>query len=103
MHKVNFFPIGNADCCRIDLENGKKILFDYAQMRNAEDPTDKRIDLAQELREDLQDNRRDGYDVVAFTHLDNDHICGANDFFWFQHAGKYQGEGRAKIQTLWVP
>jgi hypothetical protein len=103
MHKLNLFPLGNADCCRIDLENGKKLLFDFAHMRCADDPTDKRIDLAKTLREDLYDNRRDGYDVVAFTHLDNDHICGASDFFWFQHAAKYQGEGRAKIETLWVP
>ena len=46
MHKLNFFPLGNADCCRIDLQNGKKLLFDYAHMRCAEDPTDKRIDKA---------------------------------------------------------
>jgi hypothetical protein len=103
MHKLNFFPLGNADCCRIDLENGKKLLFDYAHMRCAEDTTDKRIDLAKTLREDLYDSRRDGYDMVAFTHLDNDHICGASEFFWFQHAAKYQDQDRAKIDTLWIP
>ena len=25
MHKLNFFPLGNADCCRIDLDGGQKI------------------------------------------------------------------------------
>jgi hypothetical protein len=28
MHKLTFFPLGNADCCRNDSEAGKKILFD---------------------------------------------------------------------------
>lgn len=27
-HKVTFFPLGNADCCRIDSEGGKKIHAD---------------------------------------------------------------------------
>ena len=43
MHKLTFFPLGNADCCRIDLEAGEKILFDYADMRCAEDDSDLRI------------------------------------------------------------
>jgi hypothetical protein len=103
MHKLSFFPLGNADCCRIDLENGKKVLFDYAHLRVSEDAEDKRIDLAQALRDDLEQSTRDGYDVVAFTHLDDDHVHGASEFFWFEHATKYQGEGRARIETLWVP
>ena len=59
--------------------------------------------MDEELREDLRAARRDGFDVVAFTHLDDDHIHGASEFFWLEHAAKYQGEGRAKIAELWVP
>lgn len=33
MHKVTFFPLGNADCTRIVLANGKRVLFDYANTR----------------------------------------------------------------------
>jgi hypothetical protein len=29
MHKVKFFPLGNADCCRIDTEVGKKRVFGF--------------------------------------------------------------------------
>ena len=36
MHTVTIFPLGNADCTRIDLQGGKKILFDYANMRVGE-------------------------------------------------------------------
>jgi hypothetical protein len=45
MHKLRFFPLGNADCCRIDLEGGEKILFDYADTRGDGNSTDLRIDL----------------------------------------------------------
>jgi len=53
MHKLTFFPLGNADCCRIDLEGGQEILFDYADTR-ADDNTDLRIDLPGELKQDLR-------------------------------------------------
>jgi hypothetical protein len=69
MHKVTFFPLGNADCSRIDSEAGKKILFDYAATRSADDEYDVRIDLASELRADLKLAKRNDYDVVALRSL----------------------------------
>ena len=103
MHKLTFFPLGNADCCLVDLDNGQKILFDYGNERDPKDENDLRIDLEKALHDDLEASERDYYEVVAFTHLDKDHICGASQFFYLEHAKKYQGEGRVKIQTLWVP
>lgn len=103
MHKVTIFNLGNADTSRIDLANGRKLLIDYANMRNVNDPTDKRIDLPVQLRADLKSVNRSYYDVVAITHLDKDHTCGASEFFELLHAGKYQGPGRIKIKELWVP
>jgi len=101
--KITVFPLGNADTTRIDLRDGRQMLVDYADMRNAADPSDKRINLPAELRKDLRAARRDAFDVVCFTHLDNDHVCGASDFFSFDHAAKYQGGERIKIKELWVP
>ena len=103
MHTFTFYPLGNADCYRIDLAKGKKLLFDYADMRCADDLSDKRIDLPTALRDDLKKADRDCYDVVAFTHFDNDHVCGAASFFELRHAKQYTGEGRIKINDLWVP
>lgn len=103
MHKMTFYHLGNADCCRIDLANGKKLLFDYANMRSPDDQYDLRADLPTLLLDDLEAARRDYYDVVAITHLDDDHIRGAADFFWFEHDEKYQGEGRVKFTEMWVP
>ena len=103
MHTVTLFPLGNADCCRIDLAGGQKILIDYANTRNSGDPSDKRVDLEQELRADLKSARRDSYDVVVFTHLDTDHFCGSTTFFELRHAAKYQGKDRIAIREMWVP
>jgi hypothetical protein len=101
--KLTFFPLGNADCCLAELAGGERLLFDYANTRCADDPQDRRIDLAAKLREDMVAAKRTSYDVVAFSHLDLDHICGASEFFHLSHAAKYQGGDRFKIDTLWVP
>lgn len=45
MHKITFYPLGNADTCKIDLECGKKLLFDYANTRNPDNEDDSRVDL----------------------------------------------------------
>ncbi|MHB8843315.1 MAG: ComEC/Rec2 family competence protein [Nitrospirota bacterium] len=103
MHKMTFYPLGCADCCRIDLENGKKLLFDYADMRNPDDKYDLRWDLPKDLRIDLELAKKNYYDVVAFSHLDEDHYKGATNFFWLEHDKKYQDDKRIKIKTLWVP
>lgn len=103
MSRLTFYPIGNADTCLIDLANGKKVLFDFADMRCGDDEDDKRIDLSATLRKDLKDSRRSGYEVFAVTHLDNDHTRKADEFFYLDHSKKYQEGDRANIGTLWVP
>jgi hypothetical protein len=103
IHRLNFFPLGNADCCRVDLDGGWQILIDYAAMRDPEDANDRRLNLSEQLRQDLTERKRDYYAVVGFTHLDDDHVHRASEFFWLEHAVKYQGPGRTKIRELWVP
>ncbi|HFD86266.1 MAG TPA: hypothetical protein ENJ35_01150 [Gammaproteobacteria bacterium] len=103
MHRITFFPLGSADCCRIDLECGKKIIFDFADTRDPEDNDDLRCDLSKELREDLEESSRDYFDVVAFSHLDKDHFKGATEFFYLEHAKKYQSDDRIKMNVMWVP
>ena len=103
MHKLTFHNLGNADSTRIDLDNGMKILIDYGDERDPNDPNDKRIDLAEALRSDLKKSGKDNFDVNVFTHLDSDHINRSSDFFEFDHAKKYQGGDRVKMPMLWVP
>lgn len=102
-HEITFYPEGNADTCLIEGEGGSLLLFDYADYHKPDDEDDLRVDLAAALREKLEASGRDGFDVVAFTHLDDDHIHGASDFFYLRHAQRYQDAGRTKIDELWVP
>ena len=103
MPKITVFPLGNADTSRIDLDNGKKILIDYANARPPGGPSDPGFDLPGALRRDLGQAGRNYYDVVAFTHLDDDHITGASEFFHFRHAQHHLRTDRIRIQELWVP
>jgi hypothetical protein len=103
MHKLTFYPVGNGDTSQLVLSNGKRILFDYHHLKKTESGEGPEINLAERLREELQEVDRDYYDVVALTHGDCDHIQGSTDFFELQHAAKYQGEDRIKIKELWVP
>lgn len=102
-HKVVFYPVGNGDTSQIVLDNGRRVLFDFCHRDKAEDDDTPEIDLKKRLRGELKDANRDDFDVVAFTHADKDHIQGSTDFFWLEHAEKYQGKDRIKIDELWVP
>jgi hypothetical protein len=103
MPSLTFYPLGNADSCRIHLANGDQILFDFGAIRDPNDANDKRCDLHEELRKDLKKAKRDSFAAVAFTHLDSDHVKGSQDFFYLEHAECYQKGERFKINELWVP
>ena len=102
-HHVKFYPVGNGDTSQIILHNGRRVLFDFCHRDKAEEADTPEIDLKASLRAELKAVDRDYFDVVAFTHADNDHIQGSTEFFELQHAKIYQGEGRIKIRELWVP
>ena len=55
------------------------------------------------MTDELKKARKDSFDVVAFSHGDKDHIENSIDFFELRYAKKYQGDGRIKIDELWVP
>lgn len=103
MHKVIFYPVGNGDTSQIALENGKRILFDFRHIKKTENGEGPEINLKKRLKEELDAVDKTSFDVVAFTHGDSDHIENSTEFFELLHAKKYQGEGRIKIDTLWVP
>ena len=90
---ITFFPEGNAECIFLELDNGKRMLMDYANMHSNES---KYTDLTESLKD------IDTFDVVMFTHPHDDHVKGAADFFCFDHAVKYQTGKRAKIKELWI-
>jgi hypothetical protein len=102
-HKMTFYPEGNADTCLVEPENGEVLLFDYADRHGDDEAARLRVNLSAALRGKLEAAGRDGFDVVAFTHLDDDHIHGVTDFFYLRHALRYQIGDRVEIDELWVP
>jgi hypothetical protein len=103
MHRVIFYPVGNGDTSQIILKNGKRILLDYRHLAKSEEGDTPEINLKARLLKELEEAKRPAFDVVAFTHGDDDHICGSTDFFELQHAEKYQGGKRVPVPELWVP
>ena len=99
--KVRLFPIGNADTCVIDA-GGRKFVFDFAAP-TPQGGEDRRVDLAKLLRSEFKEEKRDAIDVASFSHLDSDHFAGTSEFFYLEHAKKYQGPGRFHIKEMWVP
>ncbi len=93
--RITIYPLGNAETILLELSNNKRILIDYAAMRTEEEG-DKRYDITTTLV------KFSSFDVVMFSHAHEDHVKGAKDFFEFDHAEKYQGNGRVKIKELWV-
>jgi hypothetical protein len=102
MAKLVFYPIGNADSTLIHLSDNRIILKDFCNASIDADE-DNRVNLEEELRSYLSNEDRDFFDVVIFTHADNDHVLGSKDFFWFEHSSTYQGDNRIKIKELHVP
>jgi len=103
MAKLTLYPVGNGDSTLIDFADKRLMLEDFYNRRDPDDQRDKRIDLAKELRAALEARDRNEFDVVAFSHSDDDHVGGSEDFFWLEHAEKYQGDDRPRIKELWVP
>lgn len=103
MHQVVFYPVGNGDTSQIVLENGKRILLDFRHKKKTEEGECPEINLKERLKEELKAAGKTSFDVVAFTHCDKDHIENSVEFFELEHAEKYKGNGRIKIDTLWVP
>jgi glyoxylase-like metal-dependent hydrolase (beta-lactamase superfamily II) len=103
MAKMTFFPVGNGDTTLIEFGDGRLMLVDYCHRVRGEDDKEPYIDLASSLSAILADLERDDIDVVVFTHRHDDHSSGAEEFFSFDHAETYQGEGCIAIRELWVP
>lgn len=103
MPQLTFYPTGNADCCVVDLAGGEKLLFDYADVGDPDDLSDRRINLEKAIRQNLADAQRNHFEVVSFSHLDRDHICRSSDLLYLEHAQKYQGPDRVRMTEMWVP
>ena len=90
---ITFYPEGNAECILLELSNGRRMLMDYANMYSNDN---RYTDLTNTF------HNIKAFEVVMFTHPHEDHVKGASDFFYFEHADKYKSNSRVKIKELWV-
>jgi hypothetical protein len=49
--------------------------------KKSEEVGSRDFNLKKHLKDELSKEKRDYFDVVAFTHGDNDHICNSTEFF----------------------
>lgn len=98
---IEVFPLGNADTTRLILADGRRILFDFADMGRS-DSSQIEFDLENAIKDDLGSTPYN-ISVLCITHLDDDHCHGFGEVFWLEHAEKYQGDDRVKMDELWVP
>lgn len=96
------FPLGNADTTRIRLNDGRRMLFDFADMGKSSG-SDVSFDLEKDIRDDLRLGKQLGLSVLCYTHLDGDHCSGSGEVFWFSHSPALQSSNRIKFDELWVP
>ena len=100
---VTFHPLGNADCAVFRLADDRLAVFDFADMRNSDDGSDKRCDLDAELRSALRRAGQTDVAVLCVTHLDDDHCRGVGETFRLEHRNHYPGDKHIGIVELWVP
>ncbi|MGH1356541.1 MAG: hypothetical protein ACRBBS_15870 [Thalassovita sp.] len=96
------FPLGNADSTRLRLNDGRRLLFDFADMGKSSG-SDISFDLKKEIQDDLRLGKQSGLSVLCYTHLDGDHCSHSKDAFWFSHSTALQSNDRIKFDELWVP
>ena len=99
---ITSFPIGNADSTRLILADGRRLLFDFADMGKS-DGSDISFDLRAAIEDDLRAGRKSSLSVLCFTHLDRDHCFKAEDTFHWSHSPSRQSADRIKYDELWVP
>lgn len=92
-HIIKYYPVGNADCTLIKLDNGKTILVDCQILADLTDGHGKQImfdvkeDLLSELKKDSLE--RPFVDLFISTHPHDDHCKGFAENFYHGDVADY--------------
>ncbi len=108
-HIIKYYPVGNADCSLIKLDNGKTIIVDCQINGNLDDKNGKQVmfDVKTDLLKEL---KRDSYgrpfvDLFISTHPHEDHCLGFGDNFYHGDITEYdkdKNKDEIIIGELWV-
>ena len=108
-HIIKYYPVGNADCTLIKLDNGKTIIVDCQILADLTDGHGKQVmfdvkaDLLKELHKDAEG--RPYVDLFISTHPHDDHCKGfAGNFYHGDvvYYDKNKNKDEIIIEDLWI-
>lgn len=108
-HIIKYYPVGNADCTLIKLDNGKTIIVDCQILADLTDGHGKQVmfdvkaDLLKELKKDGLG--RPFVDLFISTHPHDDHCKGfARNFYHGEvdYYDKDKNKDEIIIEELWI-
>lgn len=108
-HIIKYYPVGNADCTLIKLDNGKTIIIDCQILADLTDDHGKQVmfdvkaDLLKELHKDAAG--RPYVDLFISTHPHDDHCKGFAGNFYHGDVADYDKEKNKDeiiIEELWI-
>ena len=108
-HIIKYYPVGNADCTLIKLDNGKTIIVDCQILSDLTDGHGKQVmfdvkaDLLKELKKDGLG--RPFVDLFISTHPHDDHCKGFAENFYHGEVDDYdkdKNKDEIIIEELWI-
>lgn len=108
-HIIKYYPVGNADCTLIKLDNGKTIIVDCQILEVLTDVNGKQVmfdvkaDLLNELNKDS--SGRPFVDLFISTHPHDDHCKGFGGNFYHGDVADYdkdKNKDEIIIEELWI-
>lgn len=108
-HIIKYYPVGNADCTLIKLDNGKTIIVDCQILADLTDGHGKQMmfdvkaDLLKELHKDA--TGRPYVDLFISTHPHDDHCKGFAENFYHGDVADYdkdKNKNEIIIEELWI-
>lgn len=108
-HTIKYYPVGNADCTLIKLDNGKTIIVDCQILADLTDGHGKQVmydvkaDLLKELKKD--GSGRPFVDLFISTHPHDDHCKGFEGNFYHGDVEDYDDKANKDeiiIEELWI-
>ncbi len=107
-HIINFYPVGNADCTLVKLDNGRTIIIDccFREVTKDDKGNPTMFDVKEDLLKEL--NKTNGHpyvDLYINTHPHEDHMVGFSDHFYCGDPADYDDKKDADkiiIGEMWV-
>lgn len=102
-HSIKFYPVGNGDCCLVDIGGAnKKMMFDCNFRQKAEDDNDEMYDVFEDLTSNELTKKHGLHFLDAFllTHPDQDHCRDFENKFYLGDPDKIKDSDKEAKKIL---